>query len=212
MNVRQLTPSLAAVLLAVSVTACTSSKAPDPSPSMARLVPKAAPTAGPMRDDRLHAYVDALRDELSRGKVGIVTDVMNLNAEESKKFWPLYQEYETELFELGDTRVAWIRRYAMAQQAGKLDDREAAELAKAYFDFEGKRVELLRKYHGLVAEELSPVRAAQFTQLEHRVGLVIDLMLACELPLIELKTAGPTPYRPGSNDGRSGQVRRDVDR
>ena len=41
-----------------------------------------------------------MRDDLSRGKVEIITDVMHLNANEAKVFWPIYQDYETELFAL----------------------------------------------------------------------------------------------------------------
>ena len=35
------------------------------------------------------------------------------------------------------------------------------------------------------AKLLSPVRAAQFAQIEHRVGTVIDLVIAAHLPLIQ---------------------------
>jgi hypothetical protein len=88
-------------------------------------------------------------------------------------------------FALGDTRVAWIRRYASDEQAGKLDNAQATEIAKAYFDFQRKQTDLLKKYHDQIAERLSQVRAAQFTQIGHRLGIIIDLMIVVELPLIE---------------------------
>jgi hypothetical protein len=67
---------------------------------------------------------------------------------------------------------------------GRLSDAEASRLASEYFDFENKRLELLKRYHGLISERLSPVRAAQFTQIEHRVGTIVDLLIAAEFPLL----------------------------
>ena len=144
------------------------------------------------RDAAIDAYVQSMRDDLSRGKVGIITDVMKLNSDESKIFWPIYQEYEKELFALGDLRVEGIRRFAADQQAGVLDDTQAKKLGDAYFDFEAKRLELLKKYYNEIGKSLSPVRAAQFTQIEHRVGTVIDLIIAAQLPLIRSGSSGGT--------------------
>ena len=139
----------------------------------------AAPAGG-----QANAYLAQMRGELSRGKVKLINDVMRLNADESAKFWPIYEEYESELFELGDKRVELIKRFATEQRAGKLSNAEASTLADGYFDFESKRVELTKKYYDEIARELSPVRAAQFTQIEHRVGTVVDLMIAADMPLI----------------------------
>jgi hypothetical protein len=155
--------------------------APDQSPA-ASATPAAA--SGVPRSDVLNAYVRSMRDDLSRGKVGIINDVMQLNADEAKAFWPIYEEYESELFELGDQRMAAIRQFATDIRDNRLDDSEASKLADQYFDYESKRVELLKRYHGEIAKRLSPVRAAQFTQIEHRVGTIVDLMIASEFPLL----------------------------
>ena len=146
----------------------------------------AAPTQTRLpRDPVIDAYVGAMRADLSDGKIQIIGSVMNLGNEEAKVFWPIYQDYESELFDLGDQRVDLIRRFAAAQRSGKLEQSEATELANGYFKFEEQRLELLKKYHGIIAKELSPVRAAQFTQIEHRVGTIIDLSSAAGLPLIQ---------------------------
>jgi hypothetical protein len=136
------------------------------------------------QSDLVDKYVHSLRADLSRGKVQIFNDVMKLSASESATFWPIYQDYESELFDLGDKRVELIRRFAADQRDGKLSSDEAASLASGYFDFESQRVALLKKYYDIIAKDLSPVRAAQFTQIEHRVGTVVDLMIAAEMPLI----------------------------
>ena len=92
-------------------------------------------------------------------------------------------------------RVELIRKFAAAQRAGRLSDQEASTLADGYFQFESQRLDMLKRYHGIISKELSPVRAAQFSQVEHRVGTVVDLMIASEMPLIDAGQASARPAR-----------------
>src|SRR4051812_41810646 len=73
------------------------------------------PTTRLPRDPVIDAYVGAMRADLSDGKIQIINSVMKLSNDEAKKFWPIYQDYESESFELGDQRVDLIRRFAAAQ-------------------------------------------------------------------------------------------------
>jgi hypothetical protein len=113
---------------------------------------------------------------------------MRLSPEESKTFWPNYHDYEEELFQLGDQRVELTRNFLTAQEGqggqGGLDNDRAAKLTDDWFAFENQRLQLLQKYQKMIAAQLSPVRAAQFAQIEHRVGTVMDLVIASELPLV----------------------------
>jgi hypothetical protein len=186
MSFKTFTASLGLIMAALAC-GCASNQeaqpaAPEQSPA-ASAMPAAASTGAP-RSDVLNAYVRSMRDDLSRGKVSLINDVMQLNADEAKVFWPIYQEYESELFELGDQRVAAMRQFANDIRDKRLDDSEATRLADQFFDYETKHLALLKKYHGEIAKQLSPVRAAQFAQIEHRVGTVVDLMIASEIPLL----------------------------
>ena len=42
-----------------------------------------------------------------------------------------------------------------------------------------------KKYHTLISDKLSPVQAIQFIQVENRVNMVIDIMIASEMPLFK---------------------------
>jgi hypothetical protein len=156
-----------------------SSKSPSASASTS------TPRSRAGHDDALYAYVDTVRGELSDGKTQLINKIMRLSRDESAKFWPIYHDYEDELFALGDERVEMTRKFVTAQATGSLDNDRAKALADDWFKFESSRLDLLRKYHQLIAKELSPLRAAQFTQIEHRVGVVIDLVVASEIPLLE---------------------------
>ena len=135
------------------------------------------------REDTVHDYIDAVRLGLLDGKMSLIGGVMKLSDEETEVFWPLYYEYENELFDIGDRRVELIERVITAHQAKVIDDLEAKKMAAEWFKQETDRLGLLKRYHELIANELSPLHAIQFLQIEHRVNTVIDLMIASELPL-----------------------------
>ena len=172
--------SLFSLLVAIVLCGCESNPKPA---AQAKLSPEAR------QSDPVYAYVDTLRDDLSQGKVRIINSTMRLTPEESKVFWPIYRDYEEELFELGDTRVELTRRFVNAQTMRALDNQAANSLADGWFKFESDRLALLQKYHKQIAQELSPVRAAQFTQIEHRVGTLVDLLIASDLPLVQNEKA-----------------------
>ena len=181
--------------VALSLAACTSNekKEPKAAPASAQ---SSVPTGMARQADSVYAYVDEVRSDLSDGKTELINDVMRLTPEESKTFWPIYHDYEDELFALGDQRVEMSKAYVTAMTSNTLDDPKAAQLANDWFNFETQRLDLLKKYHKQIAEQLSPIRAAQFVQIENRVGNVIDLMIASELPIMKGRPVPATPAVP----------------
>lgn len=182
---------LAAGLLVPLAAGCQSTtsappKAPPVGPSPAANLAPAAPPATPeaRHSDLLYQYVDRMRSDLSCGKQHTLNLVMHLSSEEAAKFWPIYHDYEEELFDIGDRRLEVIRKFSQAQQSQPMSEEQAAVLASEWFKCESQRLDLLRKYHQKVADALSPLRAAQFGQVEHRFNTAIDLMVASEVPLV----------------------------
>jgi hypothetical protein len=184
-----------AAMLAAGCSSSTSKPAPQPL-SAVPLVP--APD-----DDVVHIYVDEVRADLAQGKIEIINNVMQLSDDEDKIFWPIYNDYEQEQFALGDRRLELMREFVIAQDNHTLGDAQAAALIDRYFQYEQDRLELLERYTGILSKALSPIRAAQFAQIEHRIDTVIDLMIASQMPLVEhnapaAKVTETIPANPGS--------------
>src|SRR4051812_12117565 len=72
-------------------------------------------TPAARRADPVYSYVDEARQDLSDGKVKVINQVMRLSRDESAKFWPIYHDYEDELFDLGDKRIEMARAFLKAQ-------------------------------------------------------------------------------------------------
>ncbi len=46
------------------------------------------------------------------------------------------------------------------------------------------RLDLWKKYYQKISEAVSPVRGAQFLQIEHQMSLFIDINIASAMPMV----------------------------
>ena len=130
----------------------------------------------------IQAYIDLMRANVRDQKAEIMGSVMELNAADAAKFWPIYSEYDTELSKVNDLRVANIKEYAA--NYSQMTDEKADELIQNAMTFRKQRSELLAKYYGKVKDALGAVTAARFAQVEDQLLLIIDLQIASSLPIV----------------------------
>jgi len=149
-------------------------KAPAKAPSQA-----APPTA---KDLNIKEYIALLRKDVRADKAKLMGAMMQLEADQAAKFWPIYKEYEDELGTVNDLRVANILEYARTYT--QMTDDKADELVRNAIEFQKQRQELLAKYYGKMKEALGGITAARFLQIEHQLLLIIDLQIDSELPVV----------------------------
>jgi len=128
-------------------------------------------------------YMELLRSDLRTAKVEILTEALELEEPQAAAFWPIYREYDTELSALGDRRLVLVERFV--EQYGTMTDEDAGLLAKDWFAIQKDRLKLREKYYGKVAKATSNLVAARFVQVENVLGMLIDLQIAAESPLME---------------------------
>lgn len=126
-------------------------------------------------------YVELLHADIRQQKDEIMGAVLALDAEQAKKFWPIYEEYSAELMRLNKLRTTNLLDYA--QGYGQMTDAKADDLMQRDFEYQRKRSELLAKYYGKVKEVLGAVEAARFLQIENQLLLILDLQSASFLPI-----------------------------
>ncbi len=129
-------------------------------------------------------WLELLRADLRADKTAIVTVAMALSDDEGTIFWPIYREYEVALSSINDRRILLIKDYAKAY------DNLAAETAKAisdrWFKIQSDRLKLRKSYFKKFEKALTTGIAARFVQVDHQLGLLGDLQIASEMPLIEV--------------------------
>jgi hypothetical protein len=127
-------------------------------------------------------YIALLRKNVSAEKAKLVGTVMQFDAGDAAKFWPIYRDYDAELNKLNDLRVANIKEYARTYT--EMTDAKADELIKNAMTFQKQRDELLGKYYERVKQELGAITAARFLMVEHQLLLIIDLKIVSSLPVV----------------------------
>jgi len=149
------------------------------------LIGLAAPAArGAGVGDNIHNYLQLLRSDMNSFKVELVNSIMKLSEEDSKKFWPVYRDYENELGKQAVNRAEMIVEFVQSHQDGSFDNAKAKAMAKRWFKSQRTRLDLLEKYHAKIEKALSSVQAGQFLQIENQLGLFIDVTIASEMPKI----------------------------
>jgi len=148
----------------------------------------AAPAArGADVNDNIYNYLQLLRSDMNSLKVELVNSIMKLSAEDAKKFWPIYREYENELGKQAVNRAEMVAEFVRSHQDGSFDNAKAKDMAKRWFKSQRARLDLLEKYHAKIEKALTPVQAGQFLQIENQLGLFIDVTIASEMPKVGAK-------------------------
>jgi hypothetical protein len=129
----------------------------------------------------LQSYINLLRSDVRQQKAEIMGAVLQLDIDQSAKFWPIYSEYDAELTKLNNLRLANIQDYA--KNYDQMTDAKADELIQKALDYRKQRAELVTKYYGRVKTALGSIEAARFLQVEDQLLMIIDLQIASSLPI-----------------------------
>jgi hypothetical protein len=143
-----------------------------------------APARGAEVDDNIYNYLQVLRSDFNSAKVELINKIMKLSADEAQKFWPIYRQYENELAQMAVGRAELIAEFVKSHQDGTFDNPRADDIASRWFKGQRARLDLMEKYHKKVKKMLTPIRAGQFLQIEHQLGIFIDMTIAAEMPLV----------------------------
>jgi hypothetical protein len=131
----------------------------------------------------LEPAIQMLRKDVGRDRREIVKANMLLTESEAARFWPLYDEYRTEIHKVGDRRVKVITDYAANRDS--MSEDEANRLAREWLDAEKQRVDIKEDYLKKFQKEgLSARTTARFFQIDQKLDSAVDAALAARIPLI----------------------------
>lgn len=127
--------------------------------------------------------IQMMRKDIRSQRKQIIAANLKLTDAEAEKFWPVYEQYISELVNINGTKYALIKRYV--ETRGVLTDTEAETAVNQWVGVDQSVAELRKRYIPIFRKVLSPKNTALFYQLDRRVQLLIDLQLASSLPMIE---------------------------
>jgi hypothetical protein len=138
----------------------------------------------PANADEARAYFEVLRSDFNTGKIRALNQTMKLTVAEADKFWPIYRQYEKDLAAVGDRKLALIQEFIAHHRAGTLTDQNSPLMAAKWLQNVQDRLDLWKRYHQQISAAVSPMRGAQFLQVENQVAIFVDLSIASEMPIV----------------------------
>ena len=138
---------------------------------------------GPTIEAAVDQEIKLLRQDLRMEKKKIVAANMQLSEAEAVKFWPVYDAYTLETIKLNDTLQGLIKEYARNYET--LTDEKAASLTKRTLDLDAAATKLRIKYVPLFKKAVSAKKTARFMQIDRRLGLLMNIQVASEVPLVQ---------------------------
>ena len=168
-----------------SATGSASAASSSASPAAAAATPTAAAheeLPAPMPAE-LNNYLELARRDIQLQKAAIIADNMTFTNDEAAEFWPIYREYESDLYQLNNKKLDIIRRFL--PNSDTLTDDQAKSLAKEVFDLDDQKTALKRKYFSKFQSAIPAAKTARFFQIENQLNMIVDLRTAAALPLIK---------------------------
>jgi len=151
---------------------------------IAALAPLVVPTEGRSEEQALsQSDAELLRSDLRTKKAALIADRMHFTDKEAEVFWPVYRQYEVELAEIADKKIALLKNYVSQHET--MTDQQAKQLAEDVFHVDQRTLDLRAKCFGALEKKLPAKTVVRWLQLERRLQLYVDAQLAKELPTIK---------------------------
>jgi hypothetical protein len=128
------------------------------------------------------ANIQLLRQDIRSKRKQLVAANLPLTDTEATRFWPLYDRYIGETIKINDNRYAVIKEYAQSYQ--NMTDEQADSFIKRWLALDGDNTQLRLKYVPEFEKVISHKKTAMFFQIDRRVGMMIELQLASQVPLV----------------------------
>ena len=122
---------------------------------------------------------------LQSGRREIISDELRLTAKEASAFWPVYEEYHSNVMVVRDRYAETLGDYIRTYQAGEITDDYAEKFIDRRLLFKRDLLKIQEKYLSKFMKALPIRKAVRFYQLEDNMDADIDAQLAEFVPLME---------------------------
>ena len=127
--------------------------------------------------------LDLLRKDLRSQRKQLVATNLTLTDAEATKFWPVYDQYVSELIGINDKKFGLIQDYA--DNWGKLTNEQSLSFIRQWLDADIATAQLRQKYVPIVSKVLDGRKSATFFQLDRRIAMMMELQVSSQMPLVQ---------------------------
>jgi hypothetical protein len=130
--------------------------------------------------DNMQIVIEKIRAD----KKLLVAENMQLSESEGKAFWPVYKQYQDELFLLRTRAGNLIKNYS--DSYGAMTNDRAKKLMDEYMTIESLGSKLRKSYLPKFRNVLHEVKVIRYYQIENKIQAALMYELASQIPLVKL--------------------------
>jgi hypothetical protein len=127
--------------------------------------------------------LNLLRKDLRSKRKQLIAANLKLTDTEAAKFWPVYDQYVTELIAINDKKFGIIQDYA--DNWGRMTNEQSLLFSRQWLDLDIQTAQLRQKYVPIVSKVLDGKKTATFFQLDRRIAMMIELQVSSQIPLVQ---------------------------
>ena len=127
--------------------------------------------------------LDLLRKDLRSKRKQLIAANLKMTDAEATKFWPIYDQYISELIVINDKKFGLIQDYA--DNWGKLTNEQSLSFIRQWLDADIGIAQLRQKYVPIVSKVLDGKKSATFFQLDRRIAMMLEIQVSSQMPLVQ---------------------------
>jgi hypothetical protein len=114
-------------------------------------------------------------EKLNNFKIGFFTKKLNLTSQEAERFWPVYNDYQSQRNQLQFEKLKINRNFN--QNESSLSDKQLEEMGDKYVDLLVQESSMAVEFHKKLKEVLPPAKVILYYQAEaqYKIQLLNEL-------------------------------------
>jgi hypothetical protein len=125
-----------------------------------------------------------LIDDVKADKQKLILAYMDLTAEQTKLFLPVYNDYQAELQNINERIGNLVLDYAGYYNNQTVTDEVSRKMLSELIAIDNKETEIKGKYSNKLLDILPAMKVVRYIQMENKIRAAIKYELASEIPLI----------------------------
>jgi aminopeptidase N len=157
------------------------------SPLAVALAAFACPLLATAQDER--AQVQSMRadeqiilSQIMTDKRAVYVQALQLTDDESRAFWPVYDEYEARVKKIDDRFIRLVNDYAAKYST--MTDADAQQMLDAKMKLDRDRMDLQQAYTRKIARAVPAIKALRYAQVESRIDNELQRKVMRLVPIV----------------------------
>ena len=129
----------------------------------------------------IRADEQIILSQIMADKRSVYAQSLDLTDEESRAFWPVYDEYEAKVKKIDDRFIRLVNDYAAKYSA--MTDADARQMLAAKMKLDRERMDLQQQYTKKIAKAVPAIKALRYAQVESRIDNELQRKVMLLVPI-----------------------------